>query len=277
MATLRFDRYGKTCVRLLQVLRNNGTHEVAEINVGMLFEGELTESYVVGDNSKVLPTDTMKNTVYALARQNPIDCIEEFGLILGRHFLNRLDHITKINVSLEQTPWERIGSHSTAFFQNGRERRTAAVTITRDGESVACGLRNLQILKTSQSAFAGYLKDEYTTLRETQDRLLGTVLDAEWTFAANENVRDFNRLHREIRSVLLDCFAEHDSFSVQHTLHAMGEATLARFSEVNDIYLTMPNKHCFLFDLFPFGLDNPNQIFVPIDEPAGFIEARLTR
>lgn len=277
MPTLRFDTYGKTRVRLLQVLRHSGTHQVTEINVTILFEGELADSYVSGDNSNVLPTDTMKNTVYALARQNPIASIEEFGLILGRHFLNRLDHITRINVVLEQTPWDRISSHPGAFSQSGRERRTAALTITRESESVVCGFRDLQILKTSQSGFAGYLKDEYTTLPETHDRLLGTILEADWTLLPRTNVGDFNRVHSDIRNVLIDCFATHESLSVQHTLYAMGEAALAKFDFITDIHLVMPNKHCLLYDLSRFGLNNPNQIFVPTDEPSGFIEARLRR
>jgi urate oxidase len=277
MPTLSFDTYGKTRVRLLQVLRNSDAHEVVEINVTILFEGELADSYVMGDNSNVLPTDTMKNTVYALARQNPIESIEEFGLILGKHFLDRLPHVDKVNISIEQTPWDRIGSHAAAFVQSSKEQRTTAVRITRENKSIRCGLRNLQILKTSQSAFYGYLRDEYTTLPEARDRLLGTVVDADWSVSPAQDAGEFNRLHSAVRTVLLDCFATHESLSVQHTLYAMGEAVLAHFAELADIHLVMPNKHCLLFDLSRFGLDNPNQIFVPTDEPSGLIEARLTR
>jgi urate oxidase len=277
MPTLCFDTYGKTGVRLLQVLRQNGAHEVAEINIAILLEGELTESYVAGDNSKVLPTDTIRNTLYALARQNPIESIEEFGLMLGRHFLHRLAHITKVKVSVEQTLWDRIGSYSAAFVQSSKEQRCAALTLTRETNSVVCGVRNLQILKTSQSAFYGYLKDEYTTLPESRDRLLGTVLDAEWTVSPARVGVAFNQLHNSVRSVLLHCFGAHDSLSVQHTLYAMGAAVLAQFDVIQDIHLIMPNKHYLLFDVSRFGLDNLNQIFVPTDEPSGFIEARLTR
>jgi urate oxidase len=237
----------------------------------------LAASYVTGDNSLVLPTDTMKNTVYALARQRPIEPIEEFGTQLATHFLDRLPHLNAINISIEQTPWSRIGAHAAAFVQNSREQRTAKLRITRDSQSIVCGLRNLQILKTGQSAFFGYLKDEYTTLPQTRDRLFGTVLDADWSVSPHLRSHEFNELHGNVRTVLLDRFATHESLSVQHTLYAMGEAVLARFDAVQEIHLTMPNKHCLLVDLSRFGLDNPNQIFVPTDEPSGFIEARLTR
>lgn len=277
MARLKSNRYGKTRVRLLQVLRGSAGHEVVEIEVSILFEGELSESYTIGDNSNVLPTDTMKNTVYALGRQNEIECIEEFGLVLGGHFLDQLAQVHIVKILIRQTPWHRIGSHRDAFIQSSKETRIAKLTIKRGTTSIVCGVRNLQILKTSRSAFAGYRKDEYTTLPETNDRLVGTVLDVDWTLSPETIHPDFNAIHRNVRAALLDRFAEHDSLSVQHTLYAMGEAVVATFEEIRDIHLTMPNKHCLLFDLSRFGLDNPNQIFVPTDEPSGFIEARVGR
>jgi urate oxidase len=170
-----------------------------------------------------------------------------------------------------------MGNHLTSFVQSSKEERLVQVTATRDSESIVCGLRNLQILKTSNSAFFGYMQDEYTTLPETRDRLLGTVLDAEWTLTPNVPSQEFNTLHQHIRRVLLDCFATHESLSVQHTLYAMGAAVLKELRYVDDIHLTMPNKHCLLVDLSRLGLDNPNQIFVPVDEPSGYIEARLSR
>jgi urate oxidase len=259
----------------MQVLRKDGRHDVTEANVTILLQGKLGTSYTVGDNSGVLPTDTMKNTVYALARKHPIEFIEEFGLRLGKHFLDRLAHVDRVNVSLEQTNWDRIEDHNAAFVQTARDKRTAQLSVDRNSQRIVCGIRNLQILKTSNSAFAGYLKDEYTTLAETDDRLLGTVLDADWTLSGI--AVNFNKLHQEVRQVLLDCFAEHHSLSVQHTLYAMADAVVNRFDDIQEIHLTMPNKHCLLVDLSRFGLDNPNQIFVPTDEPSGYIEARLSR
>jgi urate oxidase len=275
MAALTFDTYGKTRVRLMQVTRNGGRHEVIELNVQILFEGDLTESYVAGDNRKVLPTDTMKNTVYALAGQKPIVCIELFACDLARHFLARLSHLRQVKVEISETAWNRIADHDAAFTHGGNEQRTAVCVLTRSAETMVSGIRNLQILKTSNSGFSGYLKDEYTTLPETTDRLLGTVMDADWT--CSSSAQDFNNLHADIRMKLLSTFATHHSLSVQHTLFAMAQAVIDEFAAVNEIHLTMPNKHCLLVDLSKFGLDNPNRIFVPTDEPSGFIEARIAR
>lgn len=277
MPKLTFHTYGKTRVRLLQVLRDYDKHEIVEVEVTVLLEGHLAESFTAGDNSRVLPTDTIKNTVYVLARERPIKSIEAFAGQLGHHFLDRLHHIRTVRVEIEQTPWARIAEHGGAFVQSARERRTSRVEIERESVRIVSGLRDLQILKTSKSAFAGYLKDEFTTLPETQDRLLGTVLDADWTFARGTNDLDFNQLHCAIRAMLLDVFAQHESLSVQHTLYAMAEQVLKAFDPLEEIHLKMPNKHCLLFDLARFGLDNPNQVFVPTDEPSGLIEARVSR
>jgi urate oxidase len=275
MATLIFDTYGKTRVRLLQVTRDGSRHDIIELNTQILFEGDLAESYVAGDNSKVLPTDTMKNTVYALARKTPIVCVEHFARDLGRHFLGRLPHLRQVKVEIEETPWSRIGEYDVAFTQTGKECRVAACTITRSQETAISGIRNLHILKTAGSAFAGFPKDEYTTLPETNDRLLGTVLDADWSYS--QGAHDFNTLHTNIRARLLDTFALHRSLSVQHTLYAMAESVIEEFAAVSRIHLTMPNKHYLLADLSRFGLDNPNQIFIPTDEPSGYIEATVRR
>jgi urate oxidase len=275
MPSLTFDTYGKTRVRLTQVLRNGDTHEVLEISVRILFEGDFAESYTAGDNQSVLPTDTMKNTVYALARKSPIQNIDQFAGQLARHFLSRSRQLRKVKIEVMQAPWGRIGAHGTAFLKTGAECRSAAVTVDRETEVYASGISDLEILKTSKSGFADFLKDEYTTLPETHDRLLGTVLHAEWTYRVGGI--DFNQAHESVRQSLLEAFAAHASRSVQETLFAMAERALASHDMVQEIHLIMPNKHRLLVDLSRFGLDNPNQIFVPTDEPSGYIEARVTR
>lgn len=273
MAILTFNTYGKSAVRLTQLLRDGQWHQVVDIAIQVLFQGDFDSSYTEGDNSSVLPTDTIKNTVYVLARQNPIRSIEEFASLIAAHFLSRLHHLHKVTVSIEQTPWSHIDSYQSAFLQPGTERRTTTLIATRFSETFVSGMRDIEILKTGKSAFAGFLKDEFTTLPETDDRLLGTVLQAEWTYRIG--IADFNRAHTSIRQTLLNAFANHDSLSVQQTLYAMGEAVLDEFHNIEQIHLSMPNKHRLLVDLSKFALDNPNQLFVPTDEPSGYIEAHL--
>lgn len=275
MAAIQSDAYGKTRVRLTYVDRTRSPHEVREISVNILLEGDFAAAYQSGDNASVLPTDTMKNTVYVLARKLPWDSIESLAQGVGRHFLERLPHLSQVSVDIEQVPWQQVGGHSSAFSQSGNERRTSRLRATRSGVSYRAGINGLQIMKTADSAFAGYMKDEFTTLPETHDRLFATVLEAEWLYAKSDI--SFNECHSRVRNILLETFAEHKSLSVQHTMFAMGSAVLDKVDAVAEIHLVMPNKHCLLVDLSRFGFDNPNLIFTPTDEPSGYIEARMSR
>lgn len=274
MTSLDFHQYGKTQIRLTQIQRSSGRHEVFEASIKILFRGDFSDSYASANNSKVLPTDTMKNTVYALARQQPIESVEGFARNLARCFINGVSHPEEVHVEIEQEPWTHIDDHSSAFVIRGRERRVAIVSATRECEQVTSGIRGLELLKTADSAFAGFVKDGLTTLTETRDRLLGTVLDADWTYRHNEI--EFNREHEHLLLVLLDTFANHVSHSVQHTLYDMAVAALRSSAALAEIHLVMPNKHRLLVDLAKFGMDNPNQIFVPTDEPSGYVEARVS-
>lgn len=275
MANIVFDTYGKTRVRLTHVQRLADRHELKELSVDIFLEGEFQDAFTKADNSIVLPTDTMKNTVYVLARKKPLTCIEEFARDLGKHFLAAVPHVSQTRIEIKEVPWARIDDSAAAFVQAGLERRTTSFTGDRSKEIFRSGIADLQILKTADSGFAGFLKDEYTTLAETNDRLLGTVLKADWLY--NTADIDFSKTHAAIRDLLLSTFAAHQSLSVQQTLYDMGGTVIERFPVVGEIHLVMPNKHCLLVDLSRFGLDNPNQIFQPIDEPSGYIEARLLR
>jgi urate oxidase len=280
MALLADNRYGKHRVRVVKVNRQDGVHTVREWSVNVLIEGDYEDAFRTGSNADILPTDTMKNTVYSVARRSRAACIEEFAKELVAHFLGTYSHAESVSVEIEEKAWTHLEvagqPHPTAFQQSSPELQTTLVTASRStGVQVVSGLRDLVILKTADSAFTGYIKDPLTTLRETTDRLFGTDVTAGWTYDSSD--LPFAQLRAEIRAALLAAFAAHKSLSVQHTLFAMAEAALAQVSSVSDIKLTMPNKHCLLVDLSPFGQDNPNEIFVPTEEPHGYIEARVTR
>lgn len=280
MSLLAENSYGKSRVRLVKVKRHPDRHDFREWTVQILMEGDFESCFVEGDNSKILPTDTMKNTVYSLARNSSAECMEDFGKELVTFLLERNLQVSAASVGISEKTWEHLRAggkpHPTTFVQSSGESQTAEVSVKRNGApSVQSGLENLVILKTAGSAFVGYIKDELTTLPEATDRLFGTAVRARWNYASPNLA--FAELRRKIRDILLEVFANHASRSVQHTLYAMGEAVLARVPEIADIELAMPNKHCNLVDLSRFGQDNPNEIFVPIDEPHGSIEARLRR
>jgi urate oxidase len=274
---LIWNRYGKSRIRLVKVRRARDPHEIVDLTIDVQLEGAFDAVYVDGDNSGCLATDTMKNTVYALARQDAIVHVEAFLQHLADYFSAK-PGVSRATISAAENRWDRLSAagrpHPHAFAQAGGEQWTSVVTRDRDGTAIVSGLTGLVILKTTNSGFSGFPRDQYTTLPETEDRILATSLTASWTYRAG--VSDFGVRDR-IRASLVETFAVHQSKSVQHTLYAMGEAALAACADITDITLTMPNRHHLLVDLKPFGLDNPNEIFVATDQPFGLIEATLKR
>jgi urate oxidase len=275
MPALAWNRYGKSRVRLVKVRRppNGAPHELADLTIDVQLEGDFDPVYVGGDNGPCIATDTMKNTVYALARQDAIAEVEAFATRLADHFIAK-PAVARARISAVEHRWERLAGSPHAFVQPGGEQWTTVVTRDSRGSSIVSGLANLVVLKTTDSAFSGFPRDEYTTLPETDDRMLATSVTASWTYRAGTTAfaaRDC------IRSALVGTFAVHQSRSIQHTLYAMAEAALASCAEITDITLTMPNRHHLLVDLKPFGLDNPNEVFVATDQPFGLIEATVRR
>lgn len=273
------NNYGKSDIRLLRVSRSGQQHEITDITVDIQFEGDFNAVHTEGDNSAVLPTDTMKNTVYALAAQEPVGEIENFGVRLVSHFLNNNPQVSRLTVRIGEHLWSRIAAddkpHPTAFVSRGRELRTARVIGTREETVIFGGLEQLLLLRTAGSAFAGYIKDAYTTLAETRDRIFATMIRAEWMYASSN--ADFGSCWERIRKALVETFATHKSESVQHTLYKMAESALECCNQIREIRLSMPNKHHLAFDLTRFGIEDHAEVFVPTDEPYGLIEATVRR
>ena len=271
--------YGKSDVRLVKVARHGDRDDLIDLTVTVRFEGDYDESYTNGDNRGVLPTDTMKNTVYALAASGPVESPEEFGLRLCRHFIERNGRLSRVRIDLSEQPWGRIvvgaREHGQAFARDGGATRTATVQQDRSKVRVGAGVTDLVILKSAKSAFTGFMRDEFTTLPESADRLLATSLTATWQYWDGEV--EYGQTWRAIRTTLLETFADHDSRSVQHTLHAMAQSVLDNIDAVTAVHLVMPNKHHLPIDLSRLGLQNRNEIFVPTPEPYGLIEATLVR
>ena len=271
--------YGKSGIRLVKVTREGQRHHLRDVKVEIQMFGDFEAAYLHGDNRAILPTDTMKNTVYALARQYRFGAIEEFGLRLANHFLGRFPHVKRVVASISEKQWQRISCgaqpHGHAFQGATPERRLALIDKSRSATSIEAGIAGLAVLKTSRSAFNNFLRDEYTTLKETQNRILSTQITAQWSYSGGRP--GFNHVWNGVRTALLETFATHDSQSVQHTLCAMGDAVLRSFDCISEIRFSMPNQHCLLVDLSPFHLDNPGEVFLPVDEPSGLIEATVRR
>lgn len=280
MARLSENRYGKSRVRLSRIMRQGDRHEFNEWTVRVLLHGDFEASFTEADNSCLLPTDTMKNTVYSIARDSKAATLEEYAMELGDYLLGNNPQVSKVSIEVDEKAWERMTvdgqSEATTFKLNGPEMQTVCAVKEKGGAwKIASGVDGLTILKTTKSAFTGYIKDKLTTLKPATDRIFGTRATATWDYASPST--DFAAVRARVIAAMLKEFAAHMSMSVQHTLFDMGKAALAAAPEIERIHLTMPNLHHLLADLSPFGQDNPNHIFVPIDEPHGYIEATIER
>jgi len=280
MIELAENRYGKSRVRLMKVTRHAHGNDLREWTVQVLLRGDFASAHIDGDNSKILATDTMKNTVYSLARSSKATSMEEYAIELIDFLLGRNPQVSSAEVQIASTMWKRLTvdgePHPDTFMRGSGELQTTRVERAQGGAfKIVSGLENMVVLKTAKSGFEGYIKESLTTLPETNDRLFGTAVRAEWVYVSDK--LDYDAVRANIREVMLKTFAEHDSKSVQQTLYAMAESALTEVAEISEMELAMPNKHCLLVDLSRFGQDNPNEIFVPIDEPHGYIEARVVR
>ncbi|WP_394616170.1 factor-independent urate hydroxylase [Lentzea sp. JNUCC 0626] len=269
------NQYGKAENRLVTVSRNGSVHTIKDLTVSTSLRGDLADTHLTGDNAKVLATDTQKNTVYAFAKQAPVGEIEDFALRLGRHFVGSQEPISGARILIDEHSWDRIEGNDHSFVQGSNEKRTTAVTVDGSSAWVVSGVRDLVVLKSTGSEFHGYPKDPYTTLKETNDRILATSVTARWRYVGTDV--DWAKSFAEIRSIMLKTFADKHSLSLQQTLYAMGEAVLQARPEVAEMRLSMPNKHHFLVDLSAFGLENDNEVFYAADRPYGLIEGSILR
>jgi urate oxidase len=280
MIELGGNRYGKEAIRLVKVVRGPAAHAIRDLTVGVQLEGEFDAVHVEGDNSMVVATDTMKNTVYALAKDRLTGAIETFALELARHFFNE-PQVGKATVRIREHGWRTIdtgaGAARDAFMRTGELTRTTTVTSEADADRVAAGIEDLVVMKTGRSAFAGFPRDRYTTLADTEDRLMATRMSATWQYLEPADALDHDRLFAGVRATLLDAFADHHSRSVQESIWIIGRAVLEQHAEVGEISMAMPNLHHWRVDLSPFGLANDNEVFVATTEPHGLIEATVRR
>jgi urate oxidase len=278
-STLTHNAYGKSGVRLTKVSRHTDRQDFKEITVNVQLEGDFALSYTKGDNSKLVATDSMRNTIYALAADHPLTDIESFGQTLAKHFLDKYPQVTGCGVHIVEHLWQRIVSggkpHAHSFVSSGDEKRSTTVHATRKKLEIESAIENLVVAKTTDSKFLGFVRDEFTTLADAEDRIFATTMELSWTYSAPPS--DYNKCYETIRQIALDVFADHLSLSVQQTLNEIGEAVMKAVDQVEEITIAMPNQHRIAFNLEPLGKQNKNEIFYSIDEPFGLVTGTLTR
>jgi urate oxidase len=271
--------YGKAENRVVRINRNTARHEIRDLNVSTSLRGDFEAAHVTGDQAHVLPTDTQKNTAFAYAKQHGVTSPEDYAIALATRLLEAAPAATGAHVQVDEHPWQRIQvsgeGHDHAFVRTDGGIRTAEVDVTADATLVEAGVRELVVLKSTGSEFKGFLRDDYTTLPEADDRVLATSLTAAWRYASGEH--DWNATYDDVRRRLLEAFATTYSRALQETLYAMGTAVLEAHPEVIEIRFSAPNKHHHLVDLSPFGIDNDGEVFIAADRPYGLIEATVTR
>jgi urate oxidase len=278
MIELGANRYGKAAIRIVRVGRDHDPHALRDLTVAVALEGDFAAAHTDGDNSLVVATDTMKNTAYAYAATHLAGSLEGYATALARHFLD-FDQVDRATVNVREHGWRPIdvgGSPARdAFVRTGEGTRVTIVSAGRDAVVVESGVEDLVVMKTTRSAFSGFPRDRFTTLPETDDRLMATKVTAVWTYGAPDI--DFDATWTAVRATLLEVFADHDSPSVQTSIWIMARAMLERHEELDEVRMVLPNLHHWLADLAGFGIENDRQVYVATTEPHGLIEATVRR
>jgi urate oxidase len=272
-------QYGKAENHVVRINRDSPRHEIRDISVSTCLRGDFSAAYLAGDQSDVLPTDTQKQTAYAYAKEKGLASIENYGLELARHFVDDIGPVQGARIEIDEFAWQRVVvdgvEHDHTWMRTGQEIRTAAVTVEDEGEWVVGGLKDLVILKSTGSEFAGFLTDPYTVLEPTHDRVMATSLVAQWRFTSTDI--DWDAVYTGVKNEMVKQFAVVHSLALQQTLYEMGKAVLEQYPVIAEVRLSAPNKHHFRYDLSRFGLENNNEVFHAADRPYGLIQATVTR
>jgi urate oxidase len=276
-------QYGKAENRVVRIYRDSARHEIRDVNVSSALRGDFAPAYLAGDQRNVLPTDTQKHMAYAYAKTVGLETLEGYGLALARHYVDDVPPVDGARIEIEEYAWERVlvdgTEHDHTFVRKGQEVRTCSVTVEGSGADqqtwVTGGFKDLIILKSTGSEFADFYVDEFTTLAPTHDRIMATSLVAQWRFTSTDV--DWDATYAGIKATMVSTFATLHSLALQQTLFEMGRAVLEAYDVVAEVRLSAPNKHHFLYDLEPFGIDNPNEVFHADDRPYGLIQASVVR
>ncbi len=277
--TLVFNTHGKGRVRIMRVHKDGDRHEVRELTVMAMLKGDFSRAFTHADNALCVSTDTVKNIINVVARENLALPNEPFCQAVAQRFLDLYEQVEEVSISALETRWTRLAvggvPHGHSFVLDGNGKPLTEVKATRGAMATTSGVSGFTFMKCTESGWANYLMDPMTTLKETDDRIAATAMEARWRWQATP--ADWEAANATILSTMLDVFATTYSSSVQDSLYRMGTAALAAVPELLDITMACPNKHYLLINLAPFGLDNDNAVFLPTDEPHGQIECSVGR
>lgn len=273
------NKYGKGRVRIMRIHRDGDRQDVSQLNFKVMIEGDFARAYTDGDNSTSVSTDTIKNVVNIVGRENPGLPTEAFCQVLAKRYLDAYPQIVSVSVTAHETKWNRLSiggaPHPHSFVLDSNGKPFVEVKATRDSSSMTSGIDGFTFMKSTQSGWENYAMDPYTTIPPTNDRMCATSMVASWTWSGTPS--SYAATNQKIMDILLEVFATTYSPSVQNSLYRMGEAALAAVPEISDISMACPNIHYLLMNLAAFGMDNNNDVFLPTDEPHGQIECTVGR
>jgi urate oxidase len=274
------NRYGKGRVRVMRIHREADSQEVSQLNVKAMMEGDFAPAYTHGDNSTSVSTDTIKNVVNVIARENTGLCTEEFCQVLAKKYLDTYPQIASVALTVHETKWSRLSfggkPHPHSFVLDSNGKPTVELSSIRGGAAtMASGIDGFTFMKSTQSGWENYVKDSYTTIPPTADRMCATSMVASWKWSGKP--ASYPTANKKILDTVLEVFSMTYSKSVQDSLYRMGEAALAAVPEISEISMACPNMHFIPMNLSAFGLDNNNDVFLPTDEPHGQIECTVGR
>lgn len=270
--------HGESRLRMLRLVRKGDRHDPHDLTVSLRFEGDFAAAFTEGRPAGVVPGEALKNLVHTTARQHAIADIESFGLELCRRALEAHPQITRIRADLSEQPWQRMEvggkAQGQAFTISGPEQRTAAVTSNGTHVAVVSGIERLTLMRS-----AGFVPPGHPRLRDEADEGIAPLvvgsLSVRWTYSTPDVT--FGAYRQGIRGTVVETIALHASRSVQHTLYAIGDVLLASYPEISVISLTMHERPYRAADLFHAHVENPDEVFVALDEPVGIIELTLER
>lgn len=284
--TLTGHQYGKAENHVVRIVRDTPRHEIRDVTVSSGLRGDFADAYLTGDQSAVLPTDTQKQTIYSYAKEKGIGSVEDYALALARHFVDDVAPVGEARIEVREDAWDRVvvdgAGHDHTWTRRGQETRVTAATVRGTGAAqqvwVVSGFVGLVLLKSTGSEFHGFLRDSYTVLEETDDRVMATSLDARWrlTDGVVEGT-DWEATYASVRALLCARFATLQSKALQQTLFAMATAVLEAHPEIAEVRLQAPNRHHFDYDLARFGVENAGEVFHADDRPYGLIHATVAR
>jgi urate oxidase len=240
--------YGKGAVIVYRLYRDGRPNPVFGASVKLLIYGDaFWQTYTVGDNTGLVATDSMKNFIQRETMNFPGDDLESYCHFLAEKFLTRYPQAEGAQVSAKEIPYTALPGTDVAFAPAGPECAHAVIELIRAGDELrtaeaTSGIGGFRLLRLKGSAFAGFVRDEYTTLPDIKDRPLHMWLDLDWSYTKTTAAFNQGAVTRQVRRIVHGVFAGFESGSIQEIIYQIGQKMLAEIPSIGEIRLEANNR-----------------------------------